>query len=79
MVFLRIKADYFVVSFSQLSFSVEVQIIIQKVIRGEGIRMWHCDNLIPVVNSLSESAQAIWKILFGQTVGYKGLNNETSF
>ena len=34
---MRVKACYFVVGFSQLSFSVEVQIIMQKVIHGEGI------------------------------------------
>lgn len=38
VVFLCVKARYFVVSFSQLSFSVQVQIIIQKVIQGKGIR-----------------------------------------
>lgn len=57
---LRVKACYFVVSFSQLSFSVAIQIIIQKVIRGGGgIRNVAPRRLIPDVNSLPESAQVI--------------------
>ena len=57
---LRVKACYFVVSFSQLSFSVAIQIIIQKVIRGGG-GIWNVAprRLIPDVNSLPESAQVI--------------------